>query len=135
MTCCTDGRYLSLLYVDPANKHDITIVKERVEDFCEWFRGCVLLLDKGYVDEGFAEVMRVRRVWYVAIKRVNMIKSEVERVYYRFLSVVRRIIETRFSQLDEFGARFMRAVSRRGLAVKILLSILSFNIYQMMRGA
>jgi len=48
---------------------------------------------------------------------------------------VRRIIETRFSQLDEFGVRFMRAVSRRGLAVKILLSILSFNIYQMMRGS
>ena len=24
---------MSLLYVDPANKHDITIVKERVEDF------------------------------------------------------------------------------------------------------
>jgi hypothetical protein len=54
-----DGRYLSLIYVDPANKQDITIVKERVEDFCERFRGCVLLLDKGYVDEGFAEVMRV----------------------------------------------------------------------------
>jgi hypothetical protein len=49
--------------------------------------------------------------------------------------VVRRIIETRFSQLDEFGVRFMRAVSRRGLAVKILMSILSFNIYQMMRGS
>jgi hypothetical protein len=29
----------------------------------------------------------------------------------------------------------MRAVSRRGLAVKILMSILSFNIYQMMRGS
>jgi len=53
-------------------------------------------------------------VWYVAIKRVNMIKSEIERMYYRFLSVVRIIIETRFSQLDEFGVRFMRAVSRRG---------------------
>jgi hypothetical protein len=33
-------------------------VKESVEDFCERFRGCVVLLDKGYVDEGFAEVMR-----------------------------------------------------------------------------
>jgi hypothetical protein len=28
------------------------------------------------------------------------------------------------------GARFIRVVSRRGLAVKITLSILSFNIYQ-----
>jgi hypothetical protein len=42
----------------------------------------------------------------VAIKRVNMIRSECERVYYRFLSVLRRIIEMRFSQLDEFGVRY-----------------------------
>jgi hypothetical protein len=27
-----DGRYLNLLYVDPANKHDVTIIKENEED-------------------------------------------------------------------------------------------------------
>ena len=59
-------------------------------------------------------------------------KSEEERAYYRILSRIRKLIETRFSQLEEFGERFIRAVSRRGLAVKIILSILSFNIYQMM---
>jgi hypothetical protein len=48
---------------------------------------------------------------------------------------VRGIIETRFFQLEEFEARLIRAVSRRGLAVKITLSILSFNIYQIMGGA
>jgi len=47
---------------------------------------------------------------------------------------MRRIVETRFSQLEEFGLRFIRAVSRRGLAVKIILSMLAFNITQMMRG-
>lgn len=71
---------------------------------------------------------------YVAIKRDNMIRSEDERSHYRILSRVRRIIETRFSQLEEFGAKFIRAISRRGLAVKIILSILSLNIYQMMGG-
>jgi hypothetical protein len=30
--------------------------------------------------------------------------------------------------------RFIRAVSRRGLAIKIVLSILAFNIYQLMGG-
>jgi hypothetical protein len=53
---------------------------------------------------------------------------------YRFLRRIRRIIETRFSQLEEFGLRFIRAVSRRGLAIKIVLSILAFNIYQLMGG-
>jgi hypothetical protein len=60
-----------------------------------------------------------------------MMKSEEERAYYRILSRIRKLIETKFSQLEEFGERFIRAVSRRGLAVKI---ILSFNVYQMMRG-
>jgi hypothetical protein len=72
-------------------------------------------------------------VEYIAIKRENMVKSEEEKVYYRILSRIRRMIETLFSQLEEFGLRFIRAVSRRGLAVKIILSILSFNIYRMMK--
>jgi len=71
-------------------------------------------------------------VEYVAIKRDNMIRNEDERTYYRTLSRIRRIIETRFSQLEEFGAKFIRAISKRGLAVKIILSILSLNICQMM---
>jgi hypothetical protein len=78
--------------------------------------------------------MRGGGVEYVAIKRDNMMRSEDERSHYRILSRVRRIIETRFSQLEEFGAKFIRAISRRGLAVKIILSILSLNIYQMMGG-
>jgi hypothetical protein len=30
--------YLNLLYVDPANKHDVTIIKEDEEDFGEKLR-------------------------------------------------------------------------------------------------
>jgi hypothetical protein len=122
------------LYVDPANKHDITIIKEREEDFSNRFNGCIVILDKGYVDKRFADTMRSKGVEYIAIKRDNMIKTREESLYYKLLSRARRIIETRFSQLEEFGAKFIRAVSRRGLAVKILLSILSFNIYQKMNG-
>jgi hypothetical protein len=78
--------------------------------------------------------MRGGGVEYVAIKRDNMIRSEDERSHYRILSRMRRIIKTRFSQLEEFGAKFIRAISRRGLAVKTILSILSLNIYYMMGG-
>jgi hypothetical protein len=74
-------------------------------------------------------------VEYVAIKRDNMMKSEEEKPYYQLLSRVKGIIEMRFSQLEGFRARLIRAVSRRGLAVKITLSISSLNIYQMIRGA
>ncbi|MEM2541578.1 MAG: hypothetical protein QXX13_09970 [Candidatus Methanomethylicia archaeon] len=52
-------------------------------------------------------------VGYIAIKRDNMIKGEVERLSYRILSRVRRMIETHFYQLEKLGLRFMRAVSKR----------------------
>jgi|GEM_PF-2148509 len=45
---------------------------------------------------------------------------------YRISLRMRRIIETKSSQLEEFGAKLIRAVSRRSLAVKIIP-----NIYQM----
>jgi len=156
ITCSTDGRFLKLLYICPASKHDISIIKERYKDFidrfrghivlldnrinCKFlgiykkFRGHIVLLDKGYVDENFTKFMRAQGVGYIAIKRKNMIKDEKEKRLYRFLRRIRRIIETRFSQLEEFGLRFIRAVSRRGLAIKIVLSILAFNIYQLMGG-
>jgi hypothetical protein len=38
------------------------------------------------------------------MKRDNRVKSEQERLYYQLLSRVRRIIETRFAQLEEFRA-------------------------------
>ncbi|MGC8911663.1 MAG: hypothetical protein ACP5K8_06275 [Nitrososphaeria archaeon] len=63
-----------------------------------------------------------------------MISSYDEREYYRALSNLRKMIETIFSQLENLGLRFVRAVSRRGLAIKIILSILAFNISQVMRG-
>ena len=49
-------------------------------------------------------------------------EEQHERHYYQPISRVRRI-ETRFAQLEEFGARIIRAVSRKGLVVKITLSI------------
>jgi hypothetical protein len=42
-----------------------------------------------------------------------MIRSGDERAYYRILSRIGRIIETRFSQLEEFEAKFIKAISRR----------------------
>jgi len=64
----------------------------------------------------------------VAIKRKNMIKSEEESEYYRRLSKLRRRIETLFSIGENFGFRFIRTVSRRGLVVKIIHSLLAYNI-------
>ena len=42
---------------------------------------------------------------YVAVRRRNIIRSREERLYYRFLNRVQRLIETRFSQLEGFFVR------------------------------
>jgi hypothetical protein len=48
---------LSLLYINPVNKHDITIIKEDREDFVNRFEGCIVLLDKEFIDKGFGKEM------------------------------------------------------------------------------
>ncbi len=76
--------------------------------------------------------MERKSVDFIAVKRENMVKSYEEAEYYGFLSRVRKKIETLFSVADNFGLKFIRAVSRRGLAVKIILGLLAFNFYQLM---
>ena len=44
---------------------------------------------------------------YIAIKRRNMIKDKRERKYYKNLARARKMIETSFSQLEEYGSRFI----------------------------
>jgi len=48
----------------------------------------------------------------------------VRGMLYKILSRMMRIVETESSQLEEFGARLIRAVSKRSLAAKIILSTL-----------
>ena len=108
------------------------MLKEKKDDFAERLKGETVIADKGYVSKEFAEEMRKRDVDFIAVKRKNMIKSDEEAEYYGFLSRVRKKIETLFSVADNFGLKFIKAVSRRGLAVKIILGLLAFNFYQLM---
>ena len=79
----------------------------------------MVITDKGYVSKEFAEEMESTGV----IKRKNMIKSDDGMKYYQSPSKLRKMIETLFSIADNFGLKFIRAVSRKGLAVKIILSL------------
>lgn len=100
-----------MFYVDTAKKHDLTVLKERKEDFAGRVEGGVIIADKGYISKDFAEEMEKRSVRFVAVKRGNMIKSDEEAKYYRFLSKLKKKIETLFSVADNFGLKFIKAVS------------------------
>ena len=87
--------------------------KGEEDDFAGRFRGRTVLPDKAYVDQDLSEEMRSTGVNYTAIKRKNMIKGADGGNYYRTLSRIRRMIETMFSQLEEYRLRFIKAASRR----------------------
>jgi len=52
------------------------ILRGSVEDFAGRMRGVVA--DKGYVSKDFAEEMWRRGVVFLAVRRVNMVRSEVK---------------------------------------------------------
>lgn len=87
-------------------------------DFAGRFKGRVVLLDKDFAGE-----MGRRGINYTVMKRENMIKSEKEMFYHRILSrgqKGRKAAETMFSQLEGYRLRFIRTITRRSLAVKII---------------
>ncbi|NJE09287.1 IS982 family transposase [Thermococcus sp. M39] len=128
LTCYSDGNLLALLSIDPANKHDVSVVREKFWGIVEKFTGCFLFLDKGYVSRELEEEFLRFGVVYVPVKRENQISSLGEKKFYRFLSDFRRRIETLFSKLDAFLLRPSWTVSLKGLAVRILGAILAVNL-------
>ncbi len=118
---------LALLSVDPANEHDVSVVREKFWVIVEKFTGCFLFLDKEYVSRSSGEFLRFGVV-YTPVKRGNQISNLEEKKFYKYLSDFRRRIETLFSKFSEFLLRPSRSVSLRGLAVRILGAILAVNL-------
>ncbi|ALV62618.1 transposase [Thermococcus sp. 2319x1] len=119
---------LALLSVDPANEHDVSVVREKFWVIVEKFTGCFLFLDKGYVSRELEEEFLKFGVVYTPVKRESQIGSLGERKFYKYLSDFRRRIETLFSKFSEFLRIPSRSVSLRGLAVRILGAILAVNL-------
>ncbi|MEM2169627.1 MAG: hypothetical protein QW186_07485 [Candidatus Bathyarchaeia archaeon] len=62
-----------------------------------------------------------------------MIESE-RRGYYKALARVRRAIGTRLLRIKNPGPRFLEAVMRKGLTIRIMLFVAAFNTPQIIRG-
>ena len=57
-----------------------------------------------------------------------MTKSFVERTKYKILNKLRKSIETNFSKLVAMFPKHLRAVSKKGLSVKLLLFTIAHNL-------
>ncbi|MFU8652793.1 transposase [Methanotorris formicicus] len=127
-TYITNGLYLMLIFVNPANQHDLDILKENFRWFIREFMNCSVIGDKGYIDKGFENLLRNGKVYFEAIKRKNMTKSFIERTKYKILNKLRKSIETNFSKLVAMFPKHIRAVSKKGLSVKLLLFTIAYNL-------
>jgi len=57
-----------------------------------------------------------------------MIKSAHEKLYYNVLKKLRKSIETNFSKFVEKFPKHIRAVSKKGLSVKLILFTIAYNL-------
>lgn len=80
------------------------------------------------MDKGFENLLRNGKVYFEAIKRKNMIKLFVERKKYKILNKLKKSIETNFSELVTMFPKHIRAVSKKGLSVKLLLFTITYNL-------
>jgi uncharacterized protein (UPF0335 family) len=133
LTAKTDGRFIKPIFIDPANRFDSKVIERRFEDFIVDCKGEMEIGDKGYINGEMQKEARRRGVMYVAIPRRNMIKHRWQKKLYRILNKMRKSVETVFSLSEEFGLRFIRAITRRGLSIKIHLATLATNFYQLYR--
>ncbi|EHP85484.1 transposase [Methanotorris formicicus Mc-S-70] len=132
-----------LISINPANQHDLDILKENFRGFVREFMNCSIIGDKGYIDKGFENLLRQGKVYFEAIKEIrqtlrvcyslataseNMIKSFIERTKYKILNKLRKSIETNFSKLVAMFSKHIHAVSKKGLSVKLLLFTIAYNL-------
>ncbi|EHP88291.1 transposase [Methanotorris formicicus Mc-S-70] len=47
-----------LISINPANQHDLDILKENFRGFVREFMNCSIIGDKGYIDKGFENLLR-----------------------------------------------------------------------------
>ncbi|WP_283714096.1 IS982 family transposase, partial [Streptococcus dysgalactiae] len=109
--------------VTPASVHDIKVVDELLED-C---RQSVVLADLGYLSQELKETLQKEGYHLWTPLRQNMVGAKQHNHWQ--LLVMRRTIETRFSELYSlFNIEHTLTRSIRGLQLRIEQIILTHNL-------
>ena len=92
------------------------------------FSGCVILGDKGYVNQSLQQELQKQNINLVPLKRSNS-KERMENSQRQLIFRFRRRIETVFSQLrEQLHAERVRAKSFSGLCTRLVNKILAHNL-------
>ena len=80
------------------------------------------------MDIGFKRALRAEAGLNLVVPRRLNMKEQLEGCLAYVCGVRRKRVETTFSQLTERLARSIHAVTARGFALKVMLTVLAFSI-------
>jgi hypothetical protein len=118
------GKPLELVLV-PGSTSDIAALRAMDLNLPE---GTTLYADGGFLDLAFEQALSEEAdIDLIAPRRKNM-KCQLDGCLQYVCSVIRKQVETTFSQLCERLARSIHAVTPRGFELKVFLTVLAFSI-------
>lgn len=90
--------------------------------------GTTLYADGGFLDIGFEQALSEEAEIELVVPRRKNMKRQLDGCLQYICSVVRKRVETTFSQLCERLARSIHAVTPRGFELKVFLTVLAFSM-------
>jgi IS5 family transposase len=121
----TEQGYPVEFHLSPASTADMAALRSMELDLP---KTATIFGDKGFLDQKFeAELAEQMGIRLVVPRRKNM-KEQLEGCIGYICKVVRKRVETTFSQIAERLARSVHAVTPAGFERKIMLTVLVFSI-------
>jgi hypothetical protein len=106
----------------PGSHADLTVLRRMTLDLPE---GATLLADKGYTDYGYEEILQDGQITLLPIRKANAKRPFPAWIGY-LQSVLRKRIETAFSQLTDLFPKSIHAVTARGFELKVACFVLAY---------
>lgn len=121
----TTNGFITNFILTAANIDD----RDAVFDLIETNNSIKIIGDKGYINNDLKNSLaKEKEILLISLKRKNS-KFKFEKQFRNALSKTRRRVETSFSQLaEQFNINRVRAKSKWGLMVRIILKILAHNL-------
>ena len=109
----------------PGSLHDMPGLRSMFLDLPE---GADLYGDKGYTDYEWEDLLlAISNIELTAARKRNSKRPHPGHIGY-LCQVIRKRVETTFSQINEHLARSIHAVTPRGFELKVFLTILAYSI-------
>lgn len=109
----------------PGNIHDMPGLRSLFLDLPE---GANLYGDKGYTDYEWEDLLvAISNIELTAARKRNSKRPHPGHIGY-LCQVIRKRVETTFSQINEHFSRSIHAVTPRGFELKVFLTILTYSI-------